>query len=529
VLACFCVFVAGNQQSAVYLPIYGLCFLVGYGWRSMASWKTSLVLIASSMFIAALLAGPVLLPEMEMLLLGQRELRPYQVKNVLTGPLSLSFIFPWVLGTFKTLDLSKIADQMALGFALYPGTIAALLAVFGCTVVIRRKAWTGPVRTAMALVCFYFILICCTPLLKWLYIRASDLALVGFIIFASIGIEEIIARAPAVPRFMKRSFLIITCIVAAMHLFALVIYPKIQSKVESYVLKRDQQNPSLETASELRRAQIASLPREITFQNAGMLAAWLGAGMLMIVGTKVPRKVEFAVFILAVINVVPLLHFGFRFIPRAPIETWHAVLKGGPAIQTARKLVGDSLRFAETDPGRRFNLIPGNTAIYYGIHTLVGYTGLPLFPNGKEFAKREANFVYNNKRVTGADGEFLSPNPDKNVRFIWKNASTRLVQITRETMNTITLEIASGPAATLIRTDTYYPGWHIVEPTNCKWGRDSSGYFAIDVPPNATEVTLAYSPRGLRTAVWVSLGGLLLLSLGAVTIPGMSIGRATKR
>jgi hypothetical protein len=249
----------------------------------------------------------------------------------------------------------------------------------------------------------------------------------------------------------------------------------------------------------------------------------------MIIGTKVPRRVEVAVFVLAVINVVPLLHFGFRFIPRAPIETWHAVLKGGPAIQTARKLVGDSLRFAETDPGRRFNLIPGNTAIYYGIHTLVGYTGLPLFPNGKEFAKREANFVYNNKRVTGADGEFLSPNPDKNVRFIWKNASTRLVRITRETMNTITLEIASGPAATLIRTDTYYPGWHIVAPTNCKWGRDSSGYFAIDVPPNATEVTLAYSPRGLRTAVWVSLGGLLLLSLGAVTIPGMSIGRATKR
>jgi hypothetical protein len=269
----------------------------------------------------------------------------------------------------------------------------------------------------------------------------------------------------------------------------------------------------LEPAAALREFQIAQLPREITFENPELLAAWVSAGLLLWIVKSSRQQKEAVVLVLALANIAPLLLFGARFVPRSPIEKWHALLQGGPQIQKARELVGKEMRFDEVDPGRRFALLPGSTAIYYGIHTLVDYDGFPLYPNGKSKVKRSANYLYDSNRRTGLPAQFLPASPVKNVRFVWKEDQARQVEILQETGNTITLKIPAGPAGTLIRTDTYYPGWKIVKPTECGWGRDESGFYAMKIPSEAVVVTLKYAPRWETASLGISTGALLLTFL----------------
>ena len=519
VFVCFSIFFAGNQQSAAYLPIFALCFAIGYGWNSWVNWKRLLIIMAASGILGALLAAPLLVPEMELFLLSNRQVVPFNMKSILAGPLSLSFIFPWVLGTFKTLDLSKLADQMGLGFTLYPGTIAALLAIYGVIQVFQKSTWTPALRSAVILVVFYLVFICCTPLVKWLYVRASDLALLGLVILATFGLEQLleISAHKGSRVFFRRSLILLTAVVAAMHVVAFFVYPKISAKVEHLVLEKDKHNVHMETAPELRRAQIQNLPQEITFQNYELLAAWVGGAILLFLLPKV--KHNWAIAFLTVANIVPLLLFGARFIPREPMEKWHTVLKGGPDIQKARELLGKNLRMDEKGYGRRFNLLPGNTAIYYHIHTLVGYTGLPLYPNGNADVSREANYLYQNAARSGKGGKFVPVHPGTNVRFVWKSDISRPVEILRETCNTITLSIAAGAAGDLIRTDTYYPGWNLVQPTTCTFRRDESGFNVIHIPAEATEVTLAYCPRGENLAISASMLALATTFLLGILVP----------
>src|SRR5207247_3071675 len=49
----------------------------------------------------------------------------------LSAPGSLAAVYPWCLGTFRTLDAGKFIGQNSLGFNLFIGSAAAVLAMAG--------------------------------------------------------------------------------------------------------------------------------------------------------------------------------------------------------------------------------------------------------------------------------------------------------------------------------------------------------------------------------------------------------------
>ena len=194
-LACGAVYASGSQQSHAYLPLFAGCFCAAYGGKSWAIWKNALQVTLASGLLGAFLAAPVLVPQIEIFLRSHRDLTGgFLPEMVLSGVLSLSTVFPWALGTFRTLDLGKLVEQNGLGFCLYFGTAGVLLAILG----IRwqfRKSWAGrpELRMALLLVASYLGLICSTPLVGVLYTRAADLAVIGLIVCCARGIDVLIA------------------------------------------------------------------------------------------------------------------------------------------------------------------------------------------------------------------------------------------------------------------------------------------------------------------------------------------------
>ena len=135
----------------------------------------------------ALLAAPVLLNQIEFFLLSTRTVIPgsWSIAEVFRGPLSLSGVFPWLLGTFRTLDLSKAVGLGNLGFSLFVGSVPFVLAAIGATVTFFAKRTASLAdRAAVFLVVGYLVQIS-TPLGNFFYTRLSPLACLGLAVLVS--------------------------------------------------------------------------------------------------------------------------------------------------------------------------------------------------------------------------------------------------------------------------------------------------------------------------------------------------------
>ena len=496
--ATFCcagVFASGNQQSHAYLPLFALCFSTGYAWNSLACWRSVLAVIALSGLGGALLAAPFLGPQIELFLLSKRELvSGSSLKFALAGPLSLTFFFPWSLGTFRTLDLSKIANQYSLGFVAYLGTGASFLAVVALLNGIRKRLVDPAVRTSLLLLVLYFGFICCTPLLKILYHRASGLALLGLVVCAAKGFD--LVASPDSPiwckTFLRRAAIALALIVTAINVFAFLVYPRLLPRVNAFVLERATTNVTMDQAPALRSFQVQNLPKEITIANPETLLALASAFSLLLFFSVKPLFRTVALPVLLLLNIVPLLLFAERFIVKSPMQLWHALLQGGPEQKRVLSAVGPFERFSETAPGRHEYVFPGVSCLYYRLHNLVGYSSFPL-----PVPLRAANQTYSSPERGLSQGVFSSPNPHKCVRFVWKTPNERTLEIKNETLNTLTLEIGSGAPGLLVRTDTYYPGWrarNVHAPEN----NPGIGNYAFEIPSSSTTLQLEYRPSFLR-------------------------------
>src|SRR5262249_36050957 len=103
------IFYSGNLQSHAYLPLFAICFLFGNGFAACRLELRLFLVISLSILAGAALVAPVLWPQVEFYLNSLRpvSLTPSSGLSYLSGIASLSGIFPWVLGTFRTLDLGK--------------------------------------------------------------------------------------------------------------------------------------------------------------------------------------------------------------------------------------------------------------------------------------------------------------------------------------------------------------------------------------------------------------------------------------
>jgi hypothetical protein len=431
---------------------------------------------------------------------------------MLTGLISLAGVFPWFTGSFRTLDLGKLAGQTCPAFAVYFGTVAMIVAFLGLLAIRKTPSQRRPqTRTAALLVIGYLLGICSTPVINVLYTRSSILAMVGMAVLFAGGWETFITdtslRQTRIVRFVV---LVLSIGIVLTHVFAFFVYPRVQDKVLKVVLEKEARNVSMPSAPELRRFQVANLPNEITFRNPEVLLAFLGTlSLLGVSSANVRRRHLFAIGVFA-LNLLPLILFAQRGMPYSPVRYWHALLEGGPEQKALIKLLGRDLRMTEQLRSRVGDVFPGTTPALYRIHSLRGWASITLLGPGQATTPRDYNVSYATT-LDSERGEITLLHTNQ-TRFVWADKQDRSVTITRETLNSIQLKIAAGPPGELVRTDTYYPGWRAEKPASIAQRRNSDGFWTYSIPAAATDLVLRYRPSHFRTTAIICIAALVIVS-----------------
>ncbi len=515
-------FLAGNQQTDVFLLVFGTCFLAGNFWHDRSAWKPALNVTLVSGLLGGLLALPVLVPQAELLLLCQRVPAFTEFSNLklLTGVASLTAAFPWALGTFRTIDASKIFGEYGLGFCLFIGSTAVILGLLGTVGVFSRRTRTPQGCVGLLLVLAY-LLICSTPLVAVFYTRLAGLAALGLVVLAGEGARDILAGVVSIgqKQLTRLALAALLGAVLCCNVFAFLLFPRVRTHLESVILAREKHNISFATSPELRRDQIENLPREISVLNPETVMSVLGVvALLAAVSTGNARRRPLWLALALGLNLVPELSFAKRFTTRAPVEQWQAMLRGGPE----QRLVADSLkgglRLKETWAGPFDSLFPGATANFYAVHVTHTYTSFPL-PDLEVLWKNVpghgpwVDATYDSEVQGSATGTLamLSKHPTPS-RFQWRDDSKRKVKITVETFDTITVEVEDGAADELLRTDRYYPGWELRSP-ELKTHVEQGAFLAVPVPAGRQTLVFQYQPRGLEACLFVGAAALLVCGL----------------
>ena len=500
---CALICYSGNLQSHAYLLLFGLCALIGYGfvdrrinWRGVRS-------IAFSGLVGAALAAPVIWAQVEYYLNSVRvaSLSSPSKLSYLAGLLSFSSIFPWSLGTFRTLDIGKAIGVNSAGFVIFIGSAAFCLAAIGCwSRGLAEQSRTK--RIAIAMFVTYFI-VCSTPLLNILYTRMAPLALIGLTVLAAIGLTNVANRERP---FKKLGWIIAGIAVAialVLNVAAFVVYPRLVDRVHAIVAAREKTNPSLDETPALRSFQVDNLPYEISWRNPETVLAFLSLLALAFYLCQ-RRPARLTQWIVLGFNFLSVVFFFSRYVPNHPITYWERLIAGGPEQQrVAAALNPRHLRLLEESPGLNEMLFPNNMGHLQHVHTVHGYSALQpasLFQwplTEPPPAELLSDFVYRSEHRGQEGGELKEVTTDKMSRL---RCAHRTVAITSETMNALTVSIEPGPADQLIRTDTFYPGWTAklngrVIPL--KHGVPPFSTINLPASDTASIVTYSYQPSSL--------------------------------
>lgn len=516
------IFLSGNLQSHSYLFPFAGAFVVGYGWRQRHRWWLLLSGTGLAITGGLTLAAPFLFAQVEMFLLSASRLHAEASSlSLLSGVASLSAFFPWALGTFRTLDLSKAFGQSGLGFWIYIGSAALVLAVLGLGA--KAAPGTRPAdvkRTALALLAVYF-LICSTPLLKIFYTRIAWLPVLGLLVLMMFGWNRLMEYSSSLKRWGWVIICISVLVVAGLNVGGLVLYPRYQAQIEARVLQQGGAGPSFDAAPPLRQFQVANFPNEVTFRNRETFVAFLGLMVLGVFLLRRPARPQFWLNTILILSTLPLLWYGQRYIPMQPRVLWERIRAGGPEQQRVLAATRtDGLRLNETAAGQHEHVFPGAMAQLYQVHVLQGQSSLTLrhagtlTQPGERVDPARYDYEYRSPERGMERGELVRSPASTPARFFWAQPMDRAVAITGETLNTITLEIGPGAAGELIRTDTYYPGWRIDSgPAGAQMKFESPCFARLQVPAGPARLTLRYEPRWWRTGICVALAGAVLLTV----------------
>jgi hypothetical protein len=518
-------FLSGNLQSHSFLFLFATAFVLGYGWGHPSKWRLLLGGTAICLILGLGMASPFILSQIELFRLSVRKISAsLSPMDPLCGVLSLSTVFPWALGTFRTLDISKITAQYALGFWPFIGSSACLIALFGIGFRLKAGTWESfRKRTALALVLGYFV-ICSTPLVRIFYTRIAWLAVMGAIVLFAFGFERLRTLENPCRRWGWSIMALGLSIALVLNVAGFLIFPRYQSKLESYVLKKQDTNVSLDQATQLRKFQVANLPREITFLNIEPLLSFVSMLGLAVCLIRPPtRNRKFSMAAIMVLSTIPLLLFVHRYIPQQPTSLWQSLREGGPEQHRALDALTNGLRLREVSAGIHEWVFPGAFAQLYGVHSLQGHTSLSptnasmvLLPDG------QPDPMYHDVTYTSPErglerGQLQVRTEGPPARFHWAAASDRKVAIRNETLDTITLDFGPGAAGELIRTDTYYPGWQVAPGTPGVTMVVEPPFSArLHIPEGPCQVKLMFEPRFWRLGIMIAAASLLLLILSLV-------------
>lgn len=519
------VFYTGNLQSHSYLVIFALAMLIGYGWKSPSMWKRILPVIALTGLAGAMLAAPVLGNQVELFVIAQRKpiINPLWV-HLLNIPAILASPYPWLLGTHRTLDLSKLSGEQTLAFRTFIGSAAVVLALFAAFFRHPPEQRSSARRASIMLLLAY-VFVLATPLVDYVYSRCAGLAVMGLVLLAAFAVETLIAAPQRKLRFARAVGALTVVTIVAVHFGTWVVYPKLIPKILQSMEQRGWRTASLDEARALRQFQVHNLPREVSFQNPETVLAFLA--LLAVAGIFAAPKLQQrpGVWVaLLVLNAIPSLMFCHRFVPRHPITLWEQLLAGGPEQQRVAALMANKPLRLREQAAQNDMLMGGTLNHLYKVRTVHGYAALapltlgPLPPAQLTAVEKHlADFTYTSP-IRGLDQGILRTNhPGMLARFQWQSTSDRRLSVAEETLSTIRLRVDPGPAAHLIWADTHCPGWKAragSQPLSIK--RTAVCLNLIEVPESAREVVLEYRPTYLVFAWVLALGGVVLIVLAIV-------------
>lgn len=529
-------FYSGNLQSHSYVVLFSIAFALGYGGVRYANWRKLIPIIALSGALGACLAAPVLLSQLEFFLQGVRGVRSAAgIRTCLLGLACLTSIYPWMLGDFRTLDIRSaffqpvgLGQNYGVGFHTFIGSAAFVLALLGAFMPCPDRQRQLIRRTSVCLA-LLFLLIASSPFITVFYTRSAGLFVLGALMLAILALEQLSFTVRKHPLAGWTTALLAIAIGLGTNIGALVLYPKVLPKVRETLQRHESATPAgtiFKLPAAYRQFQIENLPNQVSFKNPEAFLAFLGLLLLAsVLLWPSLRQRTGALALVAALNFLPPLLYCQRLIPRQPKVLWERLLAGGPKQQEAVRLLSASkARLLESAHLRNEFVFPDELEHLYQVHTVHGYSA--LVP--KNISSLGVETFTNRYQVADyivAD-EFRALGPtNRTCRFQWPHGSARPLQIVEESLGQIRVRIDPGPAAALLWTDTFYPGWRAtLNGRDVVLDRAEPCFTQIQIPAGQTDLQLQYRPRFLSKGLAMAGAGITGLLL-VLVLPWRSRGQ----
>ena len=523
---CALIFYSGNLQSHAYLPLFLLAYSASFFTTGRSAGRRAMTCCGICLIAGAFLASPVLLSQVEFFALSTRSVvsSDWSFLEMLRGPLSLTGMFPWLLGTFRTMDLSKALGSGSLGFALFIGSPPFLLALFASARLFLRRSDSPPGEWLSAILVWSYLFILITPLGNFFYTRLSPLACLGLVVLAASAVTTMPTWRSQKEGSFTIFFVSVFVLLAVLWIGELWAFHHFRDSIQTYFHEKVASHASSVASTALRSFQIAAFPREVGWANPEVLFSWLSLVTLLFALPKTKDSFSrlWSVHMSLGFSLVAVVLFYFRFIPCQPMELWERLREGGPAQQRAIQAVaGNFGRIYEDSANFQNQVFPNALACLYGVNVVHGYSALQpaSFSTAHEFRSSFPDFWKADWRIL-SDGavEPYSLHEEKNssCRLIWSGPGKRIARIVAETPGDLVAEIAPGLAGSLVRTDTFFPGWEPSVGGSKVQLCFFPPYFSAVLLPGSSEplkLHLHYSPRFLNLGLGLALLGLLFLVL----------------
>jgi len=524
----------GNLQSHAYLPLFALAWLAGTAWTDPKAWLRLLPAVAVTGVLGALIAAPALAPELDLYRQAQRlPALTFKLIHAGAAPASLTFLFPWALGTFKTVDASKLFGQSTLGFQLFIGVPAGLAALGTIGSLFLKSRGSPPAspdnaiatRRIAGLLLLGYLVILATPAVLFLYPRIAPMMTLALIILAADFLPRMENESfPRLGQWLWRGGL---ALLATTTLAGLLLLPRLEPKLEAFLLRQGTEGTQTDSAPKLRRAQARRLAEELSPANPELLLgllSMLSLGWYCRRSAKVRKPWQFAGA--GIIGLLPLLAFHVRFAPSHPRELWDRLLAGGP-LQNELRSAGrvGAPRCEDTLTGLHQQVFPNCFSQLYGVQTLHGYAALrpPHLLSTTNGPRLLGERPLTDLKLSDT-GELQRLGAEFTARWIVRRDGVpqpNAIASVRESWNAVELTLAgagNGPAE-FIWTDTFAPGWRAdfngtpvaLEPFERLFSRAS-------LPSGIGTLRLTYHPAGEGLLRWLAAGTALLCGITLVSV-----------
>ena len=499
-LASAAIIFSGNLQSHAYLPIFGICFAAGYAGRDWKRLKRALLLIGSCSLVGGFIAAPVLGPELELFMNRGQGRAIVKISDwPWHGFAELAALWPWAIGTLRTVG------QAESSFQLFTGVGVPILAILGVCKSKNENAAIGNVRRTSFWCIGVVVLVVCTPLMHILYMRISGMGIMGIIILAALGCVRLGELSAKSVRQLAAGVLVFAALVAiGTAIVAYVLFPKIEPKIRERMISHAETDSYLGMGMRLRVSQVARFPAEIGFLNPEIVLSLVA----FIVAAATFRRPSMLPLLLLLNVGGPALSYR-RTAPRSPVEQWVRLVAGSREQRELVAQVGTGrLRQGKAFERQFGRFFPMQTAHFFGVQIFDGYAAIapPFYAIDPNFDRTLASDF-----LVTDDAEIQITNPNGNSRFHWSDSPGGFVTVTPQGVNHVSVSFERRAGGTLIRTDTFYPGWKATTEDGRACETIQRGVFSeIEIPEGVGRVDFAYRPSGL--SVWLGISSIALLA-----------------